>query len=144
MVGQHDVGIAALLGGSGHLGDLVAPVAPIAVRVQVAAQVLLLHQVGQRAFGRQLDLAASLAQLGWDPGAAQRGVDVLFCGTGDVFAHPFGAGAQLEVVGWRTGEGHPGHTETVRLHRPQVDLHAGAHPDGGRGAVLSDHFVDLR
>src|SRR2546421_6974949 len=45
VVGQDDVVIAALLGGSRHLGDLVAPVAPITVRVQVAAQVSPLHQV---------------------------------------------------------------------------------------------------
>ena len=114
------------------------------MRVQIAAQIRLLHQPWQRAACRQLDLAASLAELGWDPGAAKGGIDVLFGRARNGFAHPLGAGAQLEVVGLRPGEGQPGRTETVRLHRPQVDLHAGADPDGGRGAVLGDHLVHLR
>src|SRR3979411_647634 len=98
MVRQDDIVVASLLRGSCHLGDFVTPVAPVAVRMQVATQILLLNQTGQRTAGRQLDLAASLAEFGWDPGAANGGINVLFGRAVDGLAHPLRARPQLEVV----------------------------------------------
>ena len=56
------------------------------MRVQVAAQVRSLHQLRQCAARGLVDLASAFAQLGWDPVAAERGVDVLFRLAGDGFA----------------------------------------------------------
>ena len=78
VVGDREVGVAALAGSLGHLLERVAPVGEGRVAVEVAADVADLDQLGQLALLRGgLELAAALAQLGLDVGEAEPLVDLL-------------------------------------------------------------------
>ncbi len=59
----------------GHRLEVVAPVGGGRVHVEIAAQVGERDQAGERPADRGIDLAAILAQLGVDPGHAERFVD---------------------------------------------------------------------
>ena len=58
VVGQHEVVVAEVAGGPGHLVDRAAAVGPVAVRVQVAAQrgPQVRTALGHRPVGRRLEL----------------------------------------------------------------------------------------
>ena len=77
VVGDREVGVAALARRLGHLLERVAPVGERRVAVQVAADVADLDQLRQLAVGRRGDLAVALAQLGLDVGEAEPLVDLL-------------------------------------------------------------------
>ena len=66
VVGEHLVGVAEPAGGLGHDLDRVDAVAPVGVRVEVAAEVRSRDQGRQAALVAGLDLAPVLAQLGLD------------------------------------------------------------------------------
>jgi hypothetical protein len=77
VVGDRQVGVAAVAPRLGHLAERVAAVGEGRVRVQVAADVVERDELGQLAFARRLQLARALAQLGLDVGVAEPLVDLL-------------------------------------------------------------------
>ena len=77
VVGDRQVGVAALARRLGHLLERVAPVGEGGVGVEVAADVVDRDQLGQLALARRLQLAAALAQLRLDVGVAEPLVDLL-------------------------------------------------------------------
>ena len=83
VVGDGDVLVAASQRGLSHLADGVVSVGGIGVHVQVAAQVGLLNEPGQRVAGGSLNLAQVLAHLGRHPVHAQGGVDLFLGGGGN-------------------------------------------------------------
>ena len=112
--------------------------------MQLGAHVRQLDQVGQLAVARRLHLAAVLAQLGRDPGQAQRGVDLFLASAQDlaaVFALQGLLGerepllerqlAQAHVVVFGAGGVLQGGAEALRRVHPQLgaqavgELHAG-------------------
>ena len=76
VVGDRQVGVAALAAGLGHLLERVAAVGERGVGVQVAADVVERDQLRQLALARRLQLAAALAQLRLDVGVAEALVDL--------------------------------------------------------------------
>ncbi len=157
VVGDRAVLVAARRARRHHLLERGAAVGPRGVHLQVAAQLLDAHELGQRARRGGLDLALVLAQLGRHPGEAERGVDLFFARAGDPLAGAFrpratdpaaeqsplrqlpaaldGAGAQRHVVRLAAGQVDPRRAEALRRHDAQVDLHAAAQQDGGAGVA---------
>ena len=76
VVGDRQVGVAAVAAGLGHLLERVAAVGEGGVGVEVAADVADLDQLRQLALARRLQLAAALAQLRLDVGVAEALVDL--------------------------------------------------------------------
>ena len=77
VVADGEVGATEPLGRRDHLVEGRAAVRPGRVRVQVAADVVQLDELGQRPFARRLELAAVLAELGRDPAVAEELVELL-------------------------------------------------------------------
>lgn len=77
MIGDGAVGVAAPRGCGDHVVRGGQTVGEISVQVQVTAQVADLHQVGELPVECGFDLAAVLAQGGWDPRQAEPSVDLL-------------------------------------------------------------------
>lgn len=129
VVGDRVIGVAALGGRGDHLLQRGEPVGEVGVGVQIAADVLLLDQVGQLAAQPGLDLAAVLAQGGCDPRQAEAGVDVLL-GLGDDLLP--GLGVEEPVLGELEllVDGHLPGADVVRLGTGEV-LHGRAPGVGG-------------
>ena len=138
VVGDRQVGVAAVAGGLGHLLERVAAVGEGRVGVQVAADVVDRDQLRQLAVAGRLQLAPPLAQLRLDVGVAEALVDPLLgraeldlaaLGLGDpVLGDREAAGdrvlAQLDVVGLGAGEVLEQVAEGLRGDDPQVDRDA--------------------
>ena len=80
VVGDREVGVAALPRGLRHLLERVAAVRERRVAVEVAADVVDGDQLGELAGVAGLDLAPALAQLGLDVGEAEQLVDARLLG----------------------------------------------------------------
>src|ERR1700689_5454826 len=78
LVGYGHVFVAACLGGLGHFFDGVAAVGFHGVHVDVALNIFLRNQLGQRVFFGRVDLAEIFANLGRDVVEIQFGVDFFF------------------------------------------------------------------
>jgi hypothetical protein len=83
VVGDGDVVEAERAGRPGHLLEGGVAVAPVAVDLEIAAQVARRDQPGQSAGLCGLDLTAVLAQLGRNPGQVEGAVELLFGAAGD-------------------------------------------------------------
>ena len=153
VVGDEDVGVAALAGRRHQRLDRVMPVRRVGMAVEIAADVVELHEGGQPAGLRRLDLARVLAQLGRDPRQPHRGVDLLLGGAGDAPSAGLPEDAVLgdlealldghlpdpDVVLLRAREVLERRAEGRRLHHAQVHLDALAVPHRGLGrAPLED------
>ena len=77
MVGDGHVFVAERLGGQQHRLERVAPVAPVGVHVQVAADLLVTEQPWQLAPGGGFHFARALAQFRRHRREIERGVQVL-------------------------------------------------------------------
>src|SRR6266567_3451152 len=78
MIGDRAIFVAPALAGSRHLFDCMTPVAPRAVHLEVASDVIGSHKGGQYTLLGSLDLAAVLPQLRWDPVHTNSAEDILF------------------------------------------------------------------
>ena len=142
VVGDGHVLIAARLGGGRHLGNGRGPVAPIRVRMQITANVVEFHELGELMLAREGDLAAILAQLRRHEGKAELLVDLGFGPAGDAaaaFEEPVlvelpaaivRQAAQGDVVRFGAGEIQQRRPEARRRNDAQVDLQTRAQDDG--------------
>src|SRR6266705_2864551 len=78
MIGDGAIFVAPSLAGSRHLLDCMTPVAPRAVHLEVASDVIGSDKSGQCTLLGGLDLAATLSQLRWDPVHTNSAEDILF------------------------------------------------------------------
>ena len=136
VVGDSDVLIAALLGCRHHHLYRVAPVAPVAVNVQVAAQVRRLHQRGDCVIAGQRNLGFAHAQLRRNVLQTKPLIDGPLFGELFQFArfdvryavlierqpHSVGVLAQQYVVMLRAGEVLEQRAELARRHGPKIHL----------------------
>src|SRR6266516_794531 len=77
MIGDRAIFVAPTLAGSRHLFDCMTPVAPRAVHLEVASDVIGSHKGGQYTLLGSLDLAAVLPQLRWDPVHTKSAEDIV-------------------------------------------------------------------
>ncbi len=136
-----------------HRVERIAPVRPRAVQVEVAAHVVDVDDVRQRAFARRLDLADAEPHLRRDVRHPERRVDVGLRATGDrasvgevddpvladaqVLAH--GELAELDVVLARAREVLQQVAVEMRRQHAQVDLQAAREPDARLRRAFREH-----
>ena len=89
VIGDRDVLVAERGRGLNHRVDRIATVAPVAVHVEVAADVTARDEMGQRAVRRRLELVMSLTELRCDERESKGCVDLaLGCSDRQGFRHP--------------------------------------------------------
>ena len=152
MVRDGDVLVAQGARRVGHVLDRSFPIGGARVHLQVAANVLHLHEVREPMVAGERDLAARFAQLRRDPVEAELRIDLLFGLPGrtpraleeavlvQLVALLLGDLAQLDVVRLGAGEIQQRRTVRVGLHRPQVHLEAAPQLDRGPRLALRDDF----
>ena len=137
---------------------VLAVAAPVAVQMQVAADVRKLDELRQGVRARQLELAVVLAQLRRDRLVAEVAVDlvlvrraedlaalhVLDAPFRDAHAAPLGVLAHAHVVALRAGEVLQQVAVALGRHDAQVELHAVVGQDRGLGRAVAEHLGDER
>ena len=137
MVGDRHVLVAQRLGGPQHRLDRVAPVAPVGVHVQIAADLVRANEVRQRPGGRPFHFARALPQLRRDRHEIERLVERIFGWQrhrataradervrGERQAHRAGARPQLAQVRRRPCEMHEAGYECLWGHDADRELGA--------------------
>ena len=137
---------------------VLAVAAPVAVQVQVAADVRRLDELGQLVGARELQLAVVLAQLGRDRLVAEVAVDlvlvrraedlaalgVLDAPLRDAHAAPLGVLAHAHVVALRAREVLQQVAVALERHDAQVELDAVVGQDRGLRRAVAEHLGDER
>ena len=159
VVGDRDVLVSARPHGLDEIEQRVLAVAaPVAVQVQVAAQVAGSTSSGRLVGARELELAVVLAQLGRDRLVAEVAVDlVLVAGAEDLaaldvldaplrdaHAAPLGVLAHAHVVALRAREVLQQVAVALGRHDAQVELDAVVREHRGLGGAVAEHLGDER
>ena len=156
VVGDGHIFVAHCGHGGDHCLQGKLAVAPVAVHMQVAAQVGFRYQVGQAAAAGGLQLVGAPPEFGGDPGQAEAGVEGFL--VGEMLGHagfnygnavlverqalPVGVVPQPDVVLLAAGEVLEHCAHPVGLAEAQVNLDAGRYYHRGFGVALRQSFAD--
>ncbi len=152
MVSQREIFKAGAAGADRHLLDRGPPVGPRGMRMQVAAQIGQSYQMRETLIARGLDLAAILAQFGWNPREAELSIDIpFFCARHQLAVavkttfveqkSPVVCGASdLNVMRLGVGETNERSSPTRTRRDAEADLNTAVQDHGGSRRVRPERF----